>query len=117
MSEPPPGDATRRTWLASERTWLAWIRTGLTSTAVALGVGKITPELAKASTTWPYVAVGAGYALLGAALVAYGFARRGHVDEAIERGSYAPVGAFAVAVFAGAGVVLGLATFVVVLID
>src|SRR3954469_3608118 len=82
------GDATRRTWLASERTWLAWVRTGLTSTAVALGVGKITPELANATTTWPYVVVGAGYALLGAALVAYGFSRRAEVDHAIQRGEY-----------------------------
>jgi putative membrane protein len=113
----PTGDATRRTWLASERTWLAWVRTGLTSTAVALGIGKITPELAKASTKWPYVVVGAGYALLGAALVAYGFARRDHVDRAIERGTYSPPGAAAVAIFAVTGVVLGLATFVVVLAD
>lgn len=112
-----PEDATRRTWLAAERTWLAWVRTGLTATAVALGVGKITPELAGASTTWPYVAVGAGYALLGAALVAYGFARRGHVETAISRGDYAPPGAAAVAVFAVTGVVLGLATFAVVLAD
>src|SRR5436305_11772952 len=51
------GDATRRTWLANERTWLAWVRTGLTSTAVALGVGKLVPELAHAHTRWPYEAL------------------------------------------------------------
>jgi putative membrane protein len=113
----PTGEAERRTWLASERTWLAWVRTGLTATAVALGVGKITPQLAKADTTWPYVAVGAGYALLGAALVAYGFSRRRDVDAAIDRGVYVPAGTAAITVFAVAGVVLGLATFVVLLAD
>src|SRR4249920_3427477 len=39
-------DATRRTHLANERTQLAWWRTGLTALAVALGVGRVVPELA-----------------------------------------------------------------------
>src|SRR5437763_15784734 len=55
------GDATRRTWLANERTWLAWVRTGLTCTAVALGVGKAVPDLAKAGHRWPYTVLGVGY--------------------------------------------------------
>jgi putative membrane protein len=58
-------DATRRTWLANERTWLASVRSGLTATAVALALGKVFPELAKAHTRWPYVAIGVGYAVLG----------------------------------------------------
>jgi putative membrane protein len=109
-----PGDATRRTWLANERTWLAWVRTGLTATAVALGIGKITPELSDAHTRWPYAAVGGGYALLGALLVAYGFSRRREVDAAVLKGGYAGPDGRAVAVFAVAGVVLGLATFALV---
>ena len=112
-----PGDATRRTWLANERTWLAWVRTGLTSTAVALGVGKITPELSGAHTRWPYAAIGGGYALLGALLVAYGFTRRREVDVAVRQGSYAPPDGRAVAAFAVAGVVLGVATFAVVVVS
>jgi putative membrane protein len=111
-----PGDATRRTWLANERTWLAWVRTGLTATAVALGIGKITPELSNAHARWPYAAVGGGYALLGALLVAYGFTRRREVDRAVRRGGYAPPDQRAVAVFAIAGVVLGLATFALVVV-
>jgi len=48
--DPPPrfdaaGDATRRTWLASERTWLAWLRTGLTATGLALAIGKVVPAV------------------------------------------------------------------------
>ena len=75
IDEPPPtpeprrfdedGDATRRTWLASERTVLAWLRTGLTATAVALGVGKLIPDLRTGGKDWPFVVLGAGYAILG----------------------------------------------------
>ena len=115
MSEIP--DATRRTWLASERTWLAWVRTGMTSTAVALGVGKITPVLADRTTRWPYAVVGGGYALLGALLVAYGFSRRREVDRAIEQQRYVGPDPRVVAFFAVAGFVLGLATFAVVVVD
>ena len=77
------GDATRRTWLANERTWLAWVRTGLTCTAVALGVGKVVPDLAKAGHRWPYTVLGVGYAVLGALLVLYGFQRRGEVGTTV----------------------------------
>lgn len=113
----PERDATRRTWLANERTWLAWVRTGLTSTAVALGVGKITPELADSTTRWPYAVVGGGYALLGALLVAYGFSRRRDVNRAIDAGRYVGPDPHVVGVFAAAGVLLGLATFLVIVLD
>jgi putative membrane protein len=112
---PPPafdsaGDATRRTWLANERTWLAWVRTGLTATAVALGLGKIAPELAGAHHRWPYAVIGVGYALFGVALVAYGFARRREVDAAILRGDYVGPRSSVLTGFAVAGVALGVAT-------
>jgi len=43
-------DATRRTRLASERTYLAWWRSALAAIAVALGVGKVVPELTGGSS-------------------------------------------------------------------
>jgi putative membrane protein len=46
-------DASRRTYLAGERTQLAWWRTGLTALAVALGVGRVVPELSKSAARWP----------------------------------------------------------------
>ncbi len=113
--DPPPrfdaeGDATRRTWLANERTWLAWVRTGLTATAVALAVGKVVPELGNATTAWPYHALGAGYAVLGLLMVAYGFVRREEVDRAIERGGYRSPNAKVLAALALVATVLGVAS-------
>ena len=52
------------------------MRTKWTTTAVALGVGKVVPDLANAHHRWPYTVLGVGYAALGALLVLYGFQRR-----------------------------------------
>src|SRR3954468_10569091 len=81
------GEASRRTLLASERTLLAWLRTGLTVFAVALGVGRIAPELTN-EDHWPYITLGVGYSLLGVAIVGYGLWRGRAVDRAIRRGQW-----------------------------
>src|SRR3954451_7794070 len=98
VDDPPPmpeprrfdedGDATRRTWLASERTVLAWLRTGLTATAVALAVGKVIPDLRDGGASWPFVALGAGYAVLGVLIVAYGLYRGREAARAIREGRW-----------------------------
>jgi putative membrane protein len=107
-------DATVRTWLANERTWLAWVRTGLTATAVAFAVGKLVPELAHSHHRWPYEILGVGYAVLGAALVLYGFWRRREVDEAAKAGRYFSPHPYAMAVFAVAATVLGAGAAVLI---
>jgi putative membrane protein len=48
-------DLIRRTRLAAERTELAWWRTALTSIPVAVGVGRVVPELSGTTTELPYV--------------------------------------------------------------
>ena len=79
-------DAIRRTRLAAERTELAWWRTALTSIAVAVGVGRVVPELSGITTEWPYVVVGIGWALYSVALFGYGSVRSRRVELAIDRG-------------------------------
>jgi putative membrane protein len=112
------GDATRRTWLANERTMLAWLRTGLTATAVAFGIGKLVPDLSHHGTTrWPYAVLGAGYGLLGVALVVYGLRRHAQVDAAIRAGSYAPPEERALALLGAIAVVLGVAAGVVIAVN
>lgn len=110
-------DATRRTHLASERTELAWWRTGLTALAVALGVGRVVPGLDDGSTQWPYELVGVFFALYGVAVIAYGSSRRGVVERALAEGRYPDPPRFAHAALAGAGVVLGLFTVVLILVN
>jgi putative membrane protein len=127
IREPPPspeprpfdmdGDATRRTWLASERTVLAWLRTGLTATAVALGVGKVIPDLRSGGATWPFVALGVGYAVLGVIIVLYGFYRGREVDRAIRAGEWLRLDDKAMWLIGALTIGLGLMAAVVILAD
>ena len=109
-------DATRRTRLANERTYLAWWRTGLTSLAVSLGSGKLVPALTD-EPRWPYVVVGVGFALLGVAFIAYGFARQRAVERAIARGEYVHPNEHLIAALTAIGMLLGLALLVIVIVD
>src|SRR5262245_54682615 len=90
--EPPSEgwDAIRRTRLAAERTELAWWRTALTSIAVAVGVGRVVPELSGSSTEWPYVVVGIGFAIYSVCLFTYGSLRSREVERAVDHGEMIP---------------------------
>ena len=110
-------DATRRTHLANERTQLAWWRTGLTALAVALAIGRVVPELGGSPTRWPYTVVGAGFALYGVALIIYGNARSREVMRALRTGRYTEASETAIGGLTAAGIALGVATLVLILID
>jgi putative membrane protein len=105
-------DAIRRTRLANERTYLAWWRTGLTALAVALAAGKVVPDLANVESSWPYQVVGAGFALLGIACIAYGLRRERQVERALMQGEFVPADPSMAFGLTGAGVLLGLAVLV-----
>jgi putative membrane protein len=109
------GDASRRTWLASERTVLAWLRTGLTATAVALAVGKVVPDLRDGGRNWPFVVLGVGYAVLGVLIVAYGLWRGREVDRAIQEGRWVTLDDRAMRLVGGLSIVLGLMTVIVII--
>ena len=115
MTEPGVEDATRRTRLANERTYLAWWRTGLTALAVCVGVGRLVPSVAS-GTHWPYEALGVGYGLLGIAFVAAGYLRTRAVEHALDRGGFAPLADRWTAALTVSGVVLGVATVVVMIV-
>ena len=110
-------DATRRTLLASERTELAWWRTGLTALAVALGVGRVVPELNRSAPRWPYVLAGVGFALWGILALSYGSARRAAVDRVLESGHFPEPPRWALRLLAAGGVALGILTAVLILLD
>ena len=108
------GDATRRTRLANERTYLAWWRTALTAFAVGLGAGKVIPELSSGGT-WPYTAIGIGFAIVGVFCAGYAYRRYRDVEEAVSRGDFAPPHEHVVALLSGIGVLLGLVLVLVLL--
>ena len=110
------GDATRRTQLANERTYLAWWRTGLTAFAVSIGAGKLVPALATGAT-WPYIAIGIGFAIVGVFCVGYAFWRYREVEEAVSRGEFAPPDERLVALLSGVGAALGVLLVVVLLAE
>ena len=114
MTEPGVEDATRRTRLANERTYLAWWRTGLTSIAVSVGIGRITPDVSNV-TRWPYEVVGAGFGLLGIAFIWFGYARSRAVEDALNRGSFAPIGFRLPLALVAVGGVLGAAVVLIVI--
>ncbi|HZV76056.1 MAG TPA: DUF202 domain-containing protein [Conexibacter sp.] len=109
-------DASRRTRLANERTYLAWWRTGLASLAVSVGTGRLVPALT-GGPAWPYTIAGAGFALLGVALIAFAAVRHRQVEQALDRGEpVRPDDAIILAITL-AGVVLGLLVLAIVLAE
>ena len=107
------GDA-RRTDLSIERTQLAWFRTGLAALAVAVGVGRIVPDLSDSKTTWPYALLGIVFALYGVALFWRGATRArkaGSPQAGLLSGTAMDLA------IAGAGPALGLAIVVLLLIS
>jgi uncharacterized membrane protein YidH (DUF202 family) len=109
-------DATRRTRLASERAYHAWWRSALAAFAVSLGVGKVVPELTSNERALGYELVGVAYVLLGVAFVAYGFVRQHMLERALAEGRYIPFGNLAALSFTIAGIALGAATLVIIVI-
>jgi putative membrane protein len=109
-------DATRRTHLANERTYLAWWRTGITCLVVSLGAGKLVPSISD-QARWPYELLGAGFAVLGIAFIAYGMRREREIRAAVARDEFEHPDDRVLALFTAAGVVLGAALLILVVIQ
>ncbi len=109
--------ADRRTSLAGERTLLAWWRTGFTAIAVALALGRVLPVLAPHSTRWPYVVIGVGFGFYGVALIAFGTRRIAAVNRRIGVDPADLPALRSMGVLAVVGVLLGLATIVLILVQ
>lgn len=114
MREPGVEDATRRTRLANERTYLAWWRTGLTCLAVCVGVGRLVPDISKHETRWPFEVVGAGFGVLGIVLVVLAYTRVRAIEQALDRGEFAPLDETTQLALVGVGAALGVATILLV---
>jgi uncharacterized membrane protein YidH (DUF202 family) len=112
-ASPQNSDVTRRTWLAAERTWLAWWRTGIGASAVAIGVGRIVPELSHGAR-WPFTVLGIGYGLIAVAVLVFGAVRQQRTAEALRRGSYSELSSPLVMLLTAAAVAVSLGAVVLV---
>jgi uncharacterized membrane protein YidH (DUF202 family) len=113
--EPEFGDASRRTWLAAERTWLAWWRTALGSAAVAIGVGRVLPDVVH-SARWPFTLLGIGYALLAIAVLVAGAIRQRRTAEALRRGSYSEMSTALVLWLTAGALVLAVGSLILIVV-
>lgn len=112
----PVDSATARTHLANERTYLAWWRTGIAAIATSVAVGRLVPSLTH-QKRWPYAIVGAGFALLGIALLVYSIVRTRDVREAVDRGEYAQPHIQVLVGLTLIAVLLGLTLLLLVLVN
>ena len=99
--------------MAAERTWLAWWRTALASTAGALAVGRLAPEVLHVAP-WPYIVLGCGYAALAITLLLVGAYRQRNLQRAVEGGRSAPLPFGLIVLFTTGGTALAIMTIVLV---
>jgi putative membrane protein len=109
-------DVTRRTWLAAERTWLAWWRTALGACVAGLGVGRVVPDLADVEP-WPFVLLGAAYAVIAAVIFLAGALRWRSTEEALRRGQFSALDRRLTGALSAAGLVLVAATLALLLVE
>jgi hypothetical protein len=85
--------------------------------AVALGVGRVVPELDHSVTHWPYVVAGVGFAIWGIFAFAYGTLHTTAVEGALARGEFPRSRRWPLATLTASGVALGLLTALLILFD
>jgi inner membrane protein YidH len=102
--------------MAAERTYLAWLRTGLGALGVAIAVGRIVPVLIGGSHV-AYALLGIGYAVLGIFLVVYAIVRAKRLDAALRAGTLLDLDWWALVTATVIGVVLAVATIVMVVAE
>jgi hypothetical protein len=84
---------------------------------VALGVGRVVPELDSSATKWPYVVAGVGFALWGILAIAYGTAERATLERALAEGRFSEPAPWPLRTLTVTGVGLGLLTALLILLD
>ena len=107
----------RRYWPRTNPAFHAWWRTGFTAIAVSLAVGRVLPVLAPHSTRWPYVVIGVGFGLYGIALIAYGTRRIAILNAEIGVPPQDRPALRSMAALAVVGVLLGIGTIVLILVQ
>jgi len=111
----PESNDTRRTHLAAERTWLAWWRTGIATTATAVAIGAVIPRLVN-GPRWPYILLGACYAVLAVSLFVIAGHRQRQIERTIFEGGSGALSPGLVTALSFIGSFLAVSTIIVILI-
>lgn len=112
----PSEKAIRDTQLAGERTFLAWWRSGVAAVIAAIAVGKLLPVLTNRGETLSVI-LGVGFALIGAAAIAYGWYRHRSIERALAAGTFNAADTRATLVFSAFGVILAVLALIIVLVS
>lgn len=84
---------------------------------MALGVGRVVPELDGSATKWPYVVAGVGFALWGILAIGYGSASRAGTERALKEGRFRQAPPWPLKILTVGGIALGLLTAVLILLE
>jgi uncharacterized membrane protein YidH (DUF202 family) len=76
--------------------------------ALGVGVGRLLPATETSTSHWAEETLGAAFGVLGIALLWLGYVRVHAVEDALDRGSFAPLDVRLPAVMLAAGVLLGV---------
>jgi hypothetical protein len=68
-------------------------------------------------TVWPYMLLGVGFVVYGILLVQFGIKRGSHVDQAVSSGESASPGSLSTNLLGVMGIVLGIGTALIILLD
>ena len=82
--------------------------------ALGVGVGRLLPATQSSSSHWAEQTLGAAFGVLGIGLLWVGYVRARAVEDALDRGTFAPLDVRLPTALLAAGVVLGLGTVALV---
>lgn len=82
--------------------------------ALGVGVGRLLPATESRTSHWAEETLGAAFGVLGIALLWLGYVRVRAVENALDRGSFAPLDVHLPAVMLVAGVLLGIGVVAIV---
>ncbi len=84
---------------------------------MAIGVGRVVPDLNGNVARWPFVIAGVGFALWGILAIGYGSAHQREIERALDEGRFPSQRGWPLAVLTVSGLGLGLLTAVLILLD
>lgn len=84
---------------------------------MAVGVGRVVPDLSGSRTEWPYVVAGVGFALWGILAIGYGSLHQAAIERALDEGRFPRSRGWPLTALTVSGLGLGLLTALLIVLD